>query len=217
MVILNLHGIGKIPRTVDDGEHSCWIESLFLLEILDYVVTRDDVILTVDDGNKSDIEILLPQLLKRNLKCSFFVCSGRIGKNHFLNAKELQEIQQSGMPIGSHGKHHQAWRGLDTMSLTEEIEESRFALSDVLGTQIKTAACPFGSYNRKILKLLRDTGFEKVYTSDTGHCKQTDWLTRRNTVKRTMSIIDIRRIVESTPNFSDKIRRYVKTLIKRHR
>ena len=46
------------------------------------------------------------------------------------------------------------------------------------------AACPFGSYDRRVLRALRRTGYRHVYTSDRGLARRGDWLQARNTVQR---------------------------------
>jgi len=44
------------------------------------------------------------------------------------------------------------------------------------------AACPFGSYDRRVLRSLRGSGYRRVYTSDRGTTGPGDFLQARNTV-----------------------------------
>ena len=44
------------------------------------------------------------------------------------------------------------------------------------------AACPFGSYDRRVLESLRGSGYRRVYTSDRGTTDAEDYLQARNTV-----------------------------------
>jgi peptidoglycan/xylan/chitin deacetylase (PgdA/CDA1 family) len=217
MVILNLHGVGPVTREIKDEERDCWIKSDFLKSILDLVTQYQNIGLTVDDGNKSDIEILLPELLKRELTCTFFICSARLKLRSFINESDIKYIHGAGMKIGSHGKHHQNWRGLDALTLSEEIMDSRKVLESITGETIDTIACPFGSYDKTSLKFIKSVGFKKVYTSDPGHCRSTDWLSRRNTIKRNMTIDNVQRIIEDQSTIIERTKLSLKTLIKRLR
>ena len=51
-----------------------------------------------------------------------------------------------------------------------------------MGAEVIEAACPFGSYDRRVLGELRRAGYRKVYTSDRGPAGRGDWLQPRNTV-----------------------------------
>ena len=217
MVILNFHGIGPITRDIDAGEKDCWINLRFLEEILDYVAPRKDIKLTVDDGNESDVTFLLPALKERNLKCTFFLCSDRTDKPTFLNKDQILEIRSAGMSIGNHGKYHKSWKGLTGESLLEEILESKESLELLIADSITAAACPFGGYDRFSLKQLKKLEYDKVYTSDAGRCSPSDWLTRRNTIRQSMSIDDVKSIINRKPSVIQEVKMRTKTLIKRLR
>lgn len=216
MVILNFHGIGTITRKIDAGEESCWIETDFLCSILDFISGKKDIMLTVDDGNKSDLVHLLPELQKRNLICTFFICSDRIGKPTFLNSDDINKIKSAGMPIGTHGAMHKSWRSMKVHELHQEIVESSKMLEEITGQKIDTAACPFGEYDRRSLHFLRKAGFKKVYTSCTGHCSGSDWLSPRNTINRSMKLSDVKKIL-SVPSLVEKTKYSIKTTIKKLR
>jgi peptidoglycan/xylan/chitin deacetylase (PgdA/CDA1 family) len=138
--------------------------------------------ITFDDGNASDISIALPELTKRNLKASFFLCAGRLQRPGYIDRVAVRELLDAGMEIGSHGMHHRDWRALDDEMLTEEIHTARRVLADACGQTIETAAVPFGSFNRHVLKRLRAEGFSCVYTSDRGLANPHAWLKPRNTL-----------------------------------
>jgi hypothetical protein len=62
--------------------------------------------------------------------------------------------------------------------------DARRRLEDVVGGEVVEAACPFGSYDRRVLGELRRAGYRRVYTSDRGPARRGDWLQPRNTVRR---------------------------------
>jgi peptidoglycan/xylan/chitin deacetylase (PgdA/CDA1 family) len=181
-VNLTFHGVGTPVRPFDPGEAEVWVDRQRFLSVLDSVAGRDDVRITFDDGNASDVELALPALQERGLRGTFFVVAGRVGSPGFLDAAGVRELQAAGMTIGCHGMRHRPWRGLDERALHEELVDAKRVLEDVAGVPVKEAACPFGSYDRKVLRFLRRSGYRHVYTSDRGVARFGDWLQTRNTI-----------------------------------
>lgn len=199
MVYLNFHGVGPRTRDMDAGEFNCWLEQDVFESVLDLVQNKTWVRLTVDDGNASDHAIVLPALLKRNLKATFFICSERLDQPTFLSHMQVLELQSQGMLIGSHGAAHVPWRKLNPGQLHHELADSRRALEDLCGRPVDEAACPFGSYGRRALAGLRSAGYRTVYTSDGGGATEEQWLRARNTVTRLTLFENLRRLVDAEP------------------
>lgn len=179
---LTFHGIGRSPRHLDPGEEDVWVSREQFLSLLDCAAGRDDVVITFDDGNRSDLEHALPALRERGLSATFFVVAGRLGTPHFLDQAGLRALVAAGMGIGCHGMRHRPWRGLDARALDEELLEAKAVLERTIGRPVVTAACPFGSYDRRILHQLRSGGYHHVYTSDRGTARSGDFLQARNSV-----------------------------------
>lgn len=198
-LILNFHGIGPTPRTIDHGEYNCWLDQDFFEAILDLVRGQPQVQLTFDDGNASDVEIALPMLLQRGLKATFFVCTGRLDQPTFLSQSQLRNLITQGMGIGSHGVNHLAWRHLSTAKLIEETTDSKNAIESLGGIEVNRAACPFGSYDRRVLTTLRTAGYRFVYTSDGGASSLEQRLQARNTVTRSTRLETIQTLIQRGP------------------
>jgi peptidoglycan/xylan/chitin deacetylase (PgdA/CDA1 family) len=179
---LTFHGIGDPGRSLDPGEQGYWIDRDRFLSVLDRVADRDDVAITFDDGNASDIEHALPALRERGLTATFFVVAGRLGTRRFVDEDGVRELAAAGMEIGSHGMQHRPWRGLDEPTLQEELVDAKGILERVLGRPVALAACPFGAYDRRALRTLREAGYRHVYTSDRGTARPDRWLQPRNSV-----------------------------------
>src|SRR5262245_57103342 len=115
-LILNFHGLGDPPAHIDAEERRYWWPVGTFTNLLDRLVDRYPTVanlkisLTFDDGNASDALLALPELTKRKLLAGFFVCSGRIGKKHYLDSSMIHDLLDSGMTIGSHGMYHRDWR-----------------------------------------------------------------------------------------------------------
>jgi peptidoglycan/xylan/chitin deacetylase (PgdA/CDA1 family) len=199
VIILNFHGIGTARRRIDTNEGSRWLGQESFEAVLDLARGNEHVRLTFDDGNVSDIEIVLPALLMRSMRATFFICTSRLDKPGFLSQAQVRELQAHGMRIGSHGIAHLSWRRLPGNLLWEEVAGSKRVLERVCGNLIEAAACPFGAYDRTVLSDLRRAGYRAVYTSDGGVSGADHWLRGRNTVTRSMSIADVARLVQRRP------------------
>jgi peptidoglycan/xylan/chitin deacetylase (PgdA/CDA1 family) len=99
------------------------------------------------------------------------------------------------MTVGSHGMRHRPWRELDEPALEEELVDARRILEDVVERPVTEAACPFGSYDRRVLGALRRGSYRHVYTSDRGPARRGDWLQARNTITARDGDEQLRRIL----------------------
>jgi peptidoglycan/xylan/chitin deacetylase (PgdA/CDA1 family) len=180
-MILTFHGLGEPPVSATDGERKVWVPVAWFEAILDALPARG-VGLAFDDGNASDIEHALPMLVRKERTARFFLLAGKIGAPGHVDAEGAGRLDAAGMRVGSHGCHHRDWRTLTTEELEEELEASRRTFAEVLGHDVTEAACPFGSYDRRVLRAVRRAGYRRVYNSDGGTCDTHAWLAARTTV-----------------------------------
>jgi peptidoglycan/xylan/chitin deacetylase (PgdA/CDA1 family) len=192
---LTFHGVGEPGRPLEPGEEQVWLDPDQFESVLDSVVGRRDVRLTFDDGNASDLEHALPRLRRRDLTATFFVVAGRLGHPGFLDEVGVQALADAGMGIGCHGMRHRPWRELDERELTEELFDARLVLERVIDRPVTEAACPFGSYDRRVLRSLRRHGYRRAYTSDPGTTRPGDWIQTRNTVSPSNAVGLVERVL----------------------
>ena len=190
-VNLCFHGIGAPNRVLEDGEHDYWISEDFFDQILNYVAVRQSVRISFDDGNASDQEIALPALHKRGLSAQFFPIARRLGQSGSLERSGLRELVRHGMTIGSHGMDHREWRGLDRMRLDDELIEARRLISAESGVAVNLASCPLGSYDRRVLRMLRKLKYAQVLTSDRSVARPGAWLQPRYSVRNSDTFADV--------------------------
>lgn len=186
-VNVTVHGVGTPPRPVDDDEARVWISVDQLEGVLDAAIGRPDVVVTFDDGNRSDVELGLPRLLERGLTARFYVCAGLLGEPGRLDEADVRELRDAGMVIGSHGWSHRDWRTLDwgahgAADVAAEMVRARQRLEKVIEAPVTEVAVPFGSYDRHVLRALRRTGVTQVYTSDGGWARRGTWLQPRTSI-----------------------------------
>ncbi|VVJ24104.1 Polysaccharide deacetylase [Amycolatopsis camponoti] len=182
-VNLALHGIGRPARQLDPGENERWVTVEQFEQLLEAVAEREDVHLTFDDGNESDVEIALPRLVDRGLTAEFFPLAGRLGQRGYLERGGLRELVRAGMEIGSHGWEPRDWRHLDERHARRELTDAPNLLGDLCGRQVRRFSLPFGAYDRRVLSRLRQAGATRVYTSDGGAASHDEWLQARTELR----------------------------------
>jgi peptidoglycan/xylan/chitin deacetylase (PgdA/CDA1 family) len=217
LINLTFHGIGEPREQLDPAEQALWVSGERFLSVLDSVAGRSDVRISFDDGNASDVEHALPALRKRALTASFFVVAGRLGTPGYLDAEGVRALSAAGMTIGCHGMRHRPWRALDDRALAEELMDAKGALEHLVQRPVAEAACPFGSYDRRVLRALRRCGYRTVYTSDRGTARADAWIQPRNTVSSKDSAGVVERIVSAERPAYRALPRRAKRVVKRWR
>jgi peptidoglycan/xylan/chitin deacetylase (PgdA/CDA1 family) len=218
-LILNLtfHGVGEPPARNEYKNSGIWLSKTTFEIVLDVIKGRKDIKITFDDGNKSDVETALPLLLERGIKAAFFVCPGYFNRPNYLTGQDVRILSQSGMIIGSHGMRHYNWRDLKDDELMEDLRVSKEFLERETVRPVTYAACPEGSYDRRVLHFLRRTGYERVYTSDTGYSMSDARLQSRTTIRSDINPETLNQIISRHRWGSTEFIRKIKIFIKQWR
>jgi peptidoglycan/xylan/chitin deacetylase (PgdA/CDA1 family) len=217
VVNITVHGIGPTSRTLDPGEEHTWVSVGQFERALDAAVGRDDVRITFDDGNASDLEIGLPRLVERGLKAEFFVLAGEFGKPGRIDAAGVRALLSAGMSVGSHGWAHRDWRKLTDAEAEREIGEANRVIGEVTGEPVTSVAIPFGSYDRIVLTRLRRAGVRRAYTSDGGTARRGQWLQARNSLRHDLDAEWVRQVFSGKASPMVHARRIVARQVKQLR
>lgn len=217
MINICFHGIGAPRRELESDEGGYWISQDLYHRIVDEVAGRDDVALSFDDGNVSDIEIGLAPLLDTGRAADFFVLAGRFGKPGSLSPNEVRELQINGMRIGTHGMDHVPWRHLPAELRHRELAEARSAIAEVTGRPVTEAALPLGRYDRRLLRELRQRNYARVFTSDRRRARVGAWLQPRYSVHAHDTIETVRTEILRPPRATRALVSSVKGAVKRLR
>jgi peptidoglycan/xylan/chitin deacetylase (PgdA/CDA1 family) len=170
---------------------------------------------TFDDGNRSDLETGAPLLAERGYFATFFVLAARIDQPNYLSRADVRALLSMGHRIGSHGADHVDWTGLNDTGVTREMYWARERIEEVAGVPISEAALPFGRYNAKTLKRLRQAGYTKIYCSDGGDVRSADWPIPRTSLTVDFGHADIDRILLGKEKLRYRLRRRIVRAIKR--
>jgi peptidoglycan/xylan/chitin deacetylase (PgdA/CDA1 family) len=194
VVNVTFHGVGR-PPAGRLQEESVWVSESQFRRLLAPLATEPRVRITFDDGNASDLTEAVPRLMDHGLSATFFIVADRIGAEGFLSGDDIRKLVDTGMRVGVHGLSHRSWRGQQPDTLRRELIQARDELESIAGVAISTAACPFGAYDRRVLKTLKEIGFQHVFTSDRGWTRSDAWLQPRESISSASTTADIDRIL----------------------
>jgi peptidoglycan/xylan/chitin deacetylase (PgdA/CDA1 family) len=200
------HGVGTPGPGTDPEAAGYFVRRDVFLAVLDELTAHPEADLTFDDGYASDVDIVLPALAERGLSARFFPLAGRLGSPGHVDAGGLRALAQAGMTIGSHGLRHRSWRGLDAGAEQEELSLARWVIADAAGAPVSSAACPFGSYDRRVLAALRGHGYTQVFTSDRRRARAGDWLQPRYSVRGHDTVAGVRDSILAPRRFPERLR-----------
>jgi peptidoglycan/xylan/chitin deacetylase (PgdA/CDA1 family) len=96
-----------------------------------------------------------------------------------LTEADLRTLDRHAFEVGSHGVDHVPWRRLDPAALHHEIAHSKAVIERILEHDITSAALPFGYYDAATLRLLRESGYEAIYSSEPGISPADSWFRHR--------------------------------------
>ena len=128
---------------------------------------RKAVTFSFDDGNMDDV--WLTELFnKYGLKSTFNLNSSLLSDNEtwcFNGVKQVHHINYTVYPhlydgheVAAHTVRHSHLEDLEYETVINEIELDRIYLKALYGYDICGMALPFGTYNDKVLKALKETG-----------------------------------------------------------
>lgn len=123
--------------------------------------------ITFDDGLKSDYYVSFPELNKRGFRATFYIVTDYVGRNGYMNWKQVKELRHNGLEIGSHSVSHPCLLNLDRGTLFQELIQSKQVLEDHLGEPVESFGVPYGFVNQEIIESIIKAGYKTVCTSKT--------------------------------------------------
>jgi peptidoglycan/xylan/chitin deacetylase (PgdA/CDA1 family) len=147
--------------------------------------------ITVDDGWRSNIDIMLPILERSGFESTIFVTTGPEawifkkfeGHDRGLTAEEVRDLHHRGVHIGSHSVTHPYLIELSDAEIRREFLDSKRTLEEWTGAPCRFLSIPGNFYNRRIAHIARACGYEAVYTANVG------------TVSPATDLFDINRLI----------------------
>jgi peptidoglycan/xylan/chitin deacetylase (PgdA/CDA1 family) len=86
----------------------------------------------------------------------------------------LREIHAAGMTVGSHTANHVKLGEVNPAVQRAELIDSKTALEDLLGAEVRHLCYPFGSFDRSAIETAAQTGYVSAATCLRGRATRAD-------------------------------------------
>ncbi|SET64726.1 Peptidoglycan/xylan/chitin deacetylase, PgdA/CDA1 family [Natronincola peptidivorans] len=185
--ILMYHEINTLPKEGPTGlyvSQNSFLQQLDVLKERGYnTITMDQlyshwahhvpippkpVVLTFDDGYASHYHFVSVELGKRGMTGTFYIITSMIDVDHLRTSNRLREMYEEGMEIGSHTVTHLDARYSSKANIVKEYKESKEALEDIIGSEIKHFCYPIGGVTPYARQTLKDLGYKTAVRTTYG-------------------------------------------------
>jgi peptidoglycan/xylan/chitin deacetylase (PgdA/CDA1 family) len=176
-----------------------------------------DVVITFDDGELNNFKIAMPILKRYNFPAYFFVIAGRVGKQGYMDWKQIRELHDAGMIVGSHGLSHQILTDLRETQIEEELRASKRTIELNINITVETISIPRGFCNDSLVEQAHESGYKTVFISDRPADLKADCLSRIAIKDHwTIERFDraLKGLVTPTESFYLKIKKAVKVIFR---
>jgi peptidoglycan/xylan/chitin deacetylase (PgdA/CDA1 family) len=134
------------------------------------------VLITIDDGCRSALELAGPLLKKHGLRATLFVTTdpaahvfrGESMADPRLTDEELRDLDPAVFDVGGHGHSHRPLDQLADSDLASELSGSRAVLERLVGRPVRAMAAPGNHHDARVRRAVRASGYDAMFTSDRG-------------------------------------------------
>lgn len=153
---------------VESGHHTVSLADVYLAMAGQKELPAKPVVLTFDDGGLDNHQVAFPILKRYGLTATFFVITGRVGREGQMSWGQLREMAAQGMSIQSHTVSHPDLRGVSASRLKAELADSRQAIAEATGEPSYVLCYPSGAYDTRVIDATRAAGYVMAVTTDKG-------------------------------------------------
>lgn len=110
------------------------------------------------------------ELIKRlNIPMHLFVVSSFLGKEKYMNQKQLLELNDlEHIKISSHTHTHKLLSQISEKEVENELKESKDVLEDITSKKVDSICYPEGKFNSRVIEIATALGYNKLYSSIPG-------------------------------------------------
>lgn len=131
-------------------------------------IPEKPIILTFDDGYLNFYQNAYPELKNRDMKAVSFIITGYIGGSDYMNERQIKEISDYGIEIGSHTVSHPDLSTLSEKLARQQIFDSKKTLENILSKSIVSFCYPSGKYTSQTESLVEKAGYSFATTTKGG-------------------------------------------------
>ncbi|EJO5346145.1 polysaccharide deacetylase family protein [Clostridium botulinum] len=130
-------------------------------------IPKKSVVITLDDGYVDNYTNAYPILKELGIKATIFIVTSNIDKNEeTLTSKQIKEMDQYGIEIGSHTYNHDKLDELSYEKQLETMKKSKNDLEKILNHKVDFIAYPYGKWNKDTIKAAKAAGYKMAFTTD---------------------------------------------------
>lgn len=152
------------------GYHTITFDELYQHYNENANLPENPVIITFDDGYKSNYTLAYPLLKKYDMKACIFMITNAIGSKNFMTKSELQELSDSGLiEIQSHSvSHDYQLASMSSTAMAQELYNSKNILEEITGKPITVFCYPYGRTSKKLIQEVKNQGYLLSVTTQYG-------------------------------------------------
>lgn len=136
--------------------------------------------ITFDDGYRNNLTHALPALQKNGFSATCYAISEMLGKTNawdrsigvpekdLMSNADLLTWHNAGMEVGSHTRSHAQLTGLSMAHAQTEIFESKKALEQLIGTEVRHFCYPYGKFSDVHVQMVKEAGYVTATTTRRG-------------------------------------------------
>ncbi len=181
-------GVSKYPSTsVTIDQLNSHIEELtkekYTIKSIDFIIDtilndgdlpENTIGISVDDADKSFLEVGWPLFKKNNIPVTLFVTTGTISNNQkYINWDQIRKLKEEGVVIGAHSHTHAHMPDISIEEVRNEIETSNKIFLKELGEIPTLFAFPYGETTDEIIELVKEFKFKVAFGQHSGIINET--------------------------------------------
>ncbi len=129
------------------------------------VDSEKSVMITFDDGYKSDLDMALPVLEKYGFKSTHFITTGYLGDGRHMDWDEIEELIRRGGVVQSHSVSHRSLGGLTSLEVEDELKKSKLELEQKFDIKVESISLPRGSFHPSLPCWAEQLGYKYIFSS----------------------------------------------------
>jgi peptidoglycan/xylan/chitin deacetylase (PgdA/CDA1 family) len=121
------------------------------------------VMLTFDDSQGSQIDVGLPELVRRRMTAAFFVMTVVLDKPRWMRRTDLRRLDAAGMTVAAHTWDHSRADRYGSADWRPQLVAPKAELERILGRPVRHFAYPYGAWDRADFPHLAQAGYASAY------------------------------------------------------
>jgi peptidoglycan-N-acetylglucosamine deacetylase len=111
-----------------------------------------------DDEDRSGLKVA-ETLSRHGLRGTFYVPTGKLGRDPFFTQTDLRTLSATGFEIGAHTVSHAILTEVDPQELMREVGDCKAMLQQILESEVTMFCYPKGRFNANVIEAVKRAGY----------------------------------------------------------